>query len=410
MKFALFGARAINTGLGTQSSEFFNALNPDATVVIDLSHLDKKRYYPDRFKGKNVTTIKGIPTDKQVDEWLKQNKDLDCIFCMETPYNYHLFKQAKKLGIKTILQYNYEFLDYLNNATLEFPTVLLAPTLWNIEKVYDKYHGKCLVDFLPVPVNTDRIQRRQVKKIKTFVHIAGYDLYEDRNGTRSLLEAIPLVKSDCKFIIYAQKNMPTINDPRVKVLATDLDNYEDLYKQGDCLLYPRRYGGLSLPRNEAMAAGMVVAMPRISPNWGQFDPQTLLPVKDVTYIAMRGGTVMCAQFDPVELARKIDGLAGLPGVKVVEIVSNNFKSVPTWDECAGLYVEYMEGLEMDKPLPVKPIQLKSEVVAGVDMVLVRVLRTFCDGGKVYGARQVLMYPEERARRKQAQRFVEIIEE
>ena len=39
-----------------------------------------------------------------------------------------------------------------------------------------------------------------------------------------------------------------------------------MYKDGEVMILPRRYGGLCLPLWEALASGMPVLMPNISPN------------------------------------------------------------------------------------------------------------------------------------------------
>ena len=46
----------------------------------------------------------------------------------------------------------------------------------------------------------------------------------------------------------------------------DVNKYWDLYRQGDVLVMPRRFGGLCLPAQEALGAGMPVVMPDIDPN------------------------------------------------------------------------------------------------------------------------------------------------
>ena len=66
-------------------------------------------------------------------EWL--TNDVAVVFVCETPLNYHLYHAAKQKGVATFQQYNYEFLDYFRNPDWHKPTVLAAPTLWNIDIV-----------------------------------------------------------------------------------------------------------------------------------------------------------------------------------------------------------------------------------------------------------------------------------
>ena len=52
---------------------------------------------------------------------------------------------------------------------------------------------------------------------------------------------------------------------KLRIDEGDTPNYWDNYR-GDVLIMPRRFGGLCLPVNEALAAGMPAIMPNISPN------------------------------------------------------------------------------------------------------------------------------------------------
>lgn len=412
MKICLWGARANNAGLGIQTYEFYRNINPDATVVIDISEIDKKQVYPERFNGNRVTTFKGVPDKKLIDQWLNQNEDINVIFCMETAYNPYLFEACNKRQIVTILQYNFEFLDYIADPDLAFPTVLLSPSIWNLEKVYEKFRKKCIVDHLPVPVNTDQLKKRTINKINTFIHIAGYSLYEDRNGTQALLEAIPYVKSDCKFIFYSQQGITGIEDPRVEVRNINLETYSDLYGEGDCLLLPRRYGGLCLPCNEAMGSGMIVSMPRISPNIGMVHPSCLLPVSDHKVIPLRCGSLLSALFDKETLAKHIDYLCTLTEDQVQDIDFFQYMKLPKWSYFREVYLNYMEQvLNTWKPSLLSSIPQPSSVPKTEEgSVLCKVRRTFCDGGTLYTSRQLVYFPEAAAKRKAAQKLLDIVSE
>lgn len=322
MKIALFGARANNAGLGNQTKEFFDHFKPVSTVVMDLSHIDGKEVYPERFTGKDVITHKGFPSNQWVQKWVNDHVGkVDLIFCIEIPYNYHLFSYARMKGIKTVLQYNYEFLDYLQTPTLPLPDMLLAPSLWNLEEVENKFGHLTTVTHLPVPTNTKVIKNRLISECKTFIHVAGYKLFEDRNGTHALLNALPYIKSqDIKLIIYSQHPIvQEVNDPRVEVRQLNLKNYWDLYEEGDCLILPRRYGGLSLQCNEAMAAGMPVIMPNCDPNYYWVAPACLFQHSGMKKIKTRT-EIECYQIHPPKLAAKIDEFASAPP-KAIQAVS-----------------------------------------------------------------------------------------
>jgi len=246
-------ARDDITGLGIQSYELIKHLNFDKILTVK-SNLETFTEY----EGKKVKNV----TDRDIKDLCK---DIDLLFCVETPYNKNTYSIAKTLGVKTILQYNYEWLDY----SFGYPDLFLSPTIWNYNNVPDKKK------YIPFPVNRDNLPFKLRRKANVFLHNAG-DLKAgyDRNGTEILLKAIPLVKSDVKFVINSQKKLK-INDSRVKVNVNTVKNYYELFNEGDVFLFPRRYGGLCLPLLEALSCGMPIIMPDISPQ-NRFLPKKLL--------------------------------------------------------------------------------------------------------------------------------------
>ena len=81
----------------------------------------------------------------------------------------------------------------------------------------------------------------------------------DRNGTDIVVQAIKLLREPCTITLRTQDpSLPPIKAPthvQVRVSTGGLANYWDLYADADALVMPRRYGGLCLPVQEAMASG-----------------------------------------------------------------------------------------------------------------------------------------------------------
>ncbi|MEX2116825.1 MAG: glycosyltransferase [Bacteroidota bacterium] len=299
LRIGLFGAQASNKGLGIQTWEFFRHIKPAKTVVIDISDLNGMPVFPERFPG--AVVHKGLPTMELIDEFLK---DLDLVFTCETPYDwelgYYLFHTARKLGIKTVLAPNWEFSDYHQRPNLPKPDLFALPSMWHWEEF--PYANKT---FLPVPVDKTRIEARQITEARIFLHIAGKPANQDRNGTRIVIEAARLIPW-AQFIIriqdrgYIKSDIPA----NVQIIEENVDNYWDMYKTGDVLVMPRRYGGLCLPVNEALAAGMPVIMPNIDPNNRWLPEDWLVPAKNIGEITDRTPIdVMSAT--PYDLAQKI---------------------------------------------------------------------------------------------------------
>lgn len=279
MKIGLI-ARADDTGLGVQTYEFYKHMDVAKVMLVDISHLNGNKQYYERYP--DATIVKGFPTATDCSNFVR---GLDLVFTCEIPYNYQLFNIAKFMNVKTVLQYNYEFFDYLQNPHLPKPSLFVAPTMWHFDEV--AFDNKAV---LPVPVATEHFATRTLPETaSTFLHIIGKPAVHDRNGTADLLRALQFVgdmPKDIKVIIKCQ-DPAYVNDmilgfaiPQNVTIEIDTSNkehYWDNYSEGDVLVMPRRYGGLCLPVNEALGAGMPVIMPHIDPNDTWLTAEWLVP-------------------------------------------------------------------------------------------------------------------------------------
>lgn len=345
-------ARADNSGLGVQSWEFHRHMNPAKTMVIDVSReatgdtvrgcskdTDLSRYPAD-----SIVVDGWVPSRAQVDEFLD---GLDVVFTMETPYYHKLYDLACERGIKTVLQYNWEFLD----AAYQ-PTLLAAPTTWH----YDDVHARKML--LPVPIATDRFPYREMNTpARRFLHVAGRPATLDRNGTMDLLRALRFVHADIELTIatqldggfsanIAQARLDGWLPPNVTVRRADTRewDYWEIYRRHDVLVLPRRYGGLCLPAQEAIGAGMPVIMPAISPNIDWLPPEWLVPAARVeTFRAKRKIDVYSANLH--HLAERIELFAD--SASFMERAVNNANNIArkkTWDAMKFAYRQTLEAL------------------------------------------------------------------
>ena len=297
-------ARADNTGLGIQTKEFYDHMKPTKTLVVDISALTG--YANDFSRYPDATIAQGFEVDNAVyKEFLK---DLDVVFTVEAAYNHALYTHARQMGVKSVCQYNFEFLGELENRELPRPDLYLAPSPWRMEEV--KVLG-VPVKYLHVPVNRELFPFKLHTQAKKFLHIAGHTTASDRNGTAILLDALPFIKSDVEITIRTQAALPRpYTDHRLKIIREDTPNYQDLYQGEDVLLLPRRYGGLSLQLNEALSLGMVPIMTDVAPQNEFLDPDLLImPTRFETI--MGKATIDVASCTPEALAEKIDWLASV---------------------------------------------------------------------------------------------------
>lgn len=284
MKIGLLACSSL-TGLGYQTHEFYKNMKPDKVLVYDLSMLNgmptHHEWYPGTQDQRRIAY--GLPSDKDM-EWLVDG--MDVVFVCETPLNYHLFEYAKKKGVKTVHQYNYEFLDYFRHPNLAKPSVLASPSKWNIEVVSTKNFAPVM--HWSVPIDTVNIEFREIEQVRTLIHIIGRPAANDRNGTLEFIALMRNLGHKYRYKIYLQPPQEgraklhfrevQIALDKIKAEIGDhleiIENVEDnleMYKGGEILVLPRRYGGLCLPMWEALASGVPVIMPNVSPN------NTILP-------------------------------------------------------------------------------------------------------------------------------------
>ena len=340
LRIGLWGARADNCGLGTQTWEFFKHIQPAKTMVIDLGDPERKQYF-DRYPG--ATIIKGVPDQMMIGEFLK---DLDVVFTIEIPYNYEFFDFARGMGVKTVLQYNWEFLDYIKDTNLPVPDLFVAPSIWHYDDM--PFSNKT---YLPVPVNRDLLPYRRRTRVRTILHISGNTLYDDRNGTEIFLKSLPFLSENLKVIIYTQHKIK-LPQQRVKckIILRDknVKNYWDIYRDGDLIVIPRKYGGLCLPLNEAMSTGMIPVMPDIAPQNYFLPALSLVRHTDVKILDGPHLRVRLASYSisPGELAEKINHLARMDEEIIghLSIAANLYARGIDWVFLKPLYLKIMKAL------------------------------------------------------------------
>lgn len=353
-------ARADNTGLGMQTWDFYRHMQPDKTMVVDISKYNKNPQFPMRYPDR-ATFVQGFPQPPEIDTFLK---DLDCVFVAEAPYNYYLYERARELGVKTAVQYNYEFFDWFAYPHYPKPDMLIAPSKWH----YDEVEAFCQQNdiqhvYLHCPVDRHRFQFREISQAKTFLHTGGKPAAYDRNGTLDIIAASKYIKSDIQILIHFQgeqgllhqathttdfykQQLAMYGDPsKVTIDCTDYTDNREVYHKGDVLLLPRRYGGNCLPMNEALSMGMPVIMTDVQPN------NLFLPNSWLTMAEARG------EFTPrtriqiygtfsQDLAELIDNFASLDADNMMlqNSVANALANQISWESLKPIYQKALEEL------------------------------------------------------------------
>lgn len=235
-----------NTGLGVLAKDFYD--NGIVDYVYPVPH---------KVFESNEDWYVG---DRVFDDTEAFLNAIDVLLCFEVPnpadsHNWSLIVECKKRGIETVLMPMYE------STPIPIPEDAL-PDKWifpsELDRDYYRYRNLGIDgEFVQVPVTANPRLRRKAKK---FIHNSGSTEGRiiDRNGTDLLIEALPFIKSDdIEIVIRSRTTSYDIDDPRVTVVTADLP-YEELFEEGDAFIFPEAYNGLSLPLQEAYAAGMLV--------------------------------------------------------------------------------------------------------------------------------------------------------
>jgi hypothetical protein len=254
--------------------EFFRHMDCAKVMVVNCPSAKPLPIRRDWFPG--ATWVDRFPNADDFRAWLP---GLDVVYTAETGYGRALWPEARRAGVKTVLHANYEFLDRDDH-----PTLWAAPSKWHFNELP---RPRVL---LPVPIASDRFAVRAdfpaARPAARFLHIVGRPAIHDRNGTADLLQALKYVRSDATVTIRCQEpgyvekvidQVASLGNATVQVETGDTVNYWDNYDGQDVLVLPRRFGGLCLPAQEAIGAGLPVIMPDICPNNAWLPHEWLVP-------------------------------------------------------------------------------------------------------------------------------------
>lgn len=337
MRVGLFGARADDRGLGRLTHDFYRHMRPARTLVVDMGRWATQfPQHLDRYPGAEVAPFNGGALDPLV--MRRFFTGLDVAMFYETAYDHRAYTIAAEVGCRTIL---YSMPEFHRQATetIPGPDVVWVPTCWRADLI----PGARVV---PAPVTIEGGPHRRGGHRLRVLHVAGHRATGDRNGTLSFLRAVRLLGSDAEIRVVTQDprlpNVQGITRQRVQVITGGVEDYRRMYDRADLLVMPRRYGGLCLPVQEAMAAGLAVAMTGCDPN-----PQTW-PVAEISWhpgptINTPGGRVALADPDVGDIAAIIDRLAADPGeVGALKARAGQWAQANSWDTLAPLYRAELE--------------------------------------------------------------------
>lgn len=301
-------ARCNDRGLGTMTWEFHRHMQPAKTLVVVRDPPD----VIDRGRFPCAQWAKETAPGRLPDEALRWLLDgIDVLYTAETPYDFRLLEMARSAGVATAVHGMWEFLAWRRDPDLPRPDLFLAPSPWHLGEWPEP------TTLLPVPIALDRFAQPagDWPAEPVVVHAAGAAARADRNGTVSFLRALPMVHSPMRVVVRTQDRlrvaMPRRSYVRVSVKPA-VGEYWQVHAGADAAVLPRRYGGLSLPLQEATGAGLpIVALERERD--AGYDHAAVVPTMRARPLRMGAGLVVERhEVSARQLAAAIDACLGDP--------------------------------------------------------------------------------------------------
>ena len=332
-------------GLGVLARDFYNngIVTHPAIITRDQlkSRPEQTGWYP---SSTPKYPINRIQSREIVNQWRLSGVKVALFF--ETPFDWGLINLCRASKIKTVLMPMYECMPERLPAV---PDKIINPS-----ELDQQYYPSGV--FIPVPVEYPWRKREYARE---FVHNAGHGGLKGRNGTAELVEAMRHVKSDVRLTLRVQEssrqywaggkirdandhpvNLPANIDLKIGTFA-----YEEIFADGDVFVFPERFNGLSLPLQEARAAGMLVMCGDRFPMNRWLPTEPLIPVKGYRRDKTGGpyNTFDDAVIEPTAIAAKMDEWYGRD-ITAYSESGKEWAATMSWAALKPRYMEVLEGL------------------------------------------------------------------
>lgn len=276
----------------------------EAGVITDVLLFRHSKYenHPEWYPG--VPFVSCPFHGPEVEAFLK---NIDAVLFFETPFDWRFPDLCRSRGIRTVMMPMYEW-------SLKHPP-----------HRFDKYICPSRLDqqyfpdspFVPVPVDPSTWRLRTTAH--RFLHNAGHIGHRHHKGTEELIRAIPYLDRHINLTIRCQSG-PHLNrilkqnpfdHPGVNIETGNLP-YNQLFAGHDVYVAPEKFNGLSLPLQEAYAAGMLVMASDRFPANTYLPHEPLIPVKQYypACIASAYFTFEEAVIEPEMIAQTMNEWAG----------------------------------------------------------------------------------------------------
>lgn len=330
---------ATDQGLGVLAKSFYeNGIITDALVLQHSSRNTHWEWYP-KSVGNNSnyrTHVDRIDVGKAK----SLIREVDIMLFFETPFVWDLISYCKRINRPCVIMPMYECMP---SELPDIPTAFFCPSHLDYE-YYSKYPN---ASYIPVPVDVPWELRTTATR---FVHNAGHGGLRGRNGTKELLEAMNLVKSDVKLTIRTQS--PVAIPRECKHLINNKLEFEygtvphaDLYTGYDVFVFPEKFNGLSLPLQEAHASGLAVMCCKRYPMnmWLPKDPMIPVHHYNLSQVSGRCNLFKEAVVRPEDIAATMDAWYG-KRIESLSLDGKQYAQANSWEVLKPQYIKSLESL------------------------------------------------------------------
>ena len=321
---------ACNSGLGILVKEFYdNKILTDILIVEHFKYPTFKKWYP------NSKTISyNNPDINIIEEYIKS---IDILFLFETPFSNNTIPLAKKYNKPVVIMPMYEWSPFPLDADL-----FLTPSQLDYDYYRRMYPDHKIIN-LPVPSNSN-IKWQLKSKAINFTHNAGKNRHHDRNGTLKLIESLQYIKSPINLTIRGQNiDLPQVNDNRVKLVNEDIP-FNKLWNDTDVFIFTERFNGLSLPLQEAHAAGCcIIAGDRYPINTWLPNNPLVRPTGQEKLMFVDSIPFLADNYDAVDIANKIDEIHNTDITKY-SLAGKLWSISNSWEVLGPRYLDLLNSL------------------------------------------------------------------
>lgn len=334
-------AYATEQGLGYLAKSFYDAGIVERVLLI---YHGKNTTYPEWYGNKAIPITQLPIRGPSVDAFLRE---VDLVLFFETAFDWHFPDVCRSHGVRTVCIPMYEWFPKRRREAFDG---FLCPSLLDV----DYFPGN---PFFQPPVDPSTWKLRT--RAKRFVHNAGHIGHRGHKGTLELMRAAKFIGSDLSLTIRCQEpkafdrllaNVPEIKkNPRVSLEPGAIPR-EDLYSSHDVMVAPEKFNGLSLPLQEAYAAGLLVMTTNRYPANRWLPAAPLLPVESVHKASISGNyfTFEESMVNPRAIAEKMDEWYDQE-IAVYSLSGREWGIENSWEAKKATCLSLLRGIHYENP-------------------------------------------------------------